>query len=174
MNINSYNFWLTILDAWRTKFSFELTREQACEILLDERKWDKDLQAFLEPSMKDLYFDDYDDFLYEVMKNNMEAKKMNKIIIKGDVILENCAEMPKFNGIIQIDGNLTIKLSHNTNIEDIREYTSKVADTIKMTGNSGAGPIEEVIIAGCCPHCGKELGSSGGGKCPHCGTALNC
>ena len=97
---------------------------------------------------------------------------INKITIKGDVLLENCAEMPKFNGIIEIDGNLTINPPQNTCNGDIREDIHKAADTIRMTGNSGAGPLEEVTTTRCCPHCYKFIDSSGNGKCPHCGTPL--
>ena len=55
---NIINFNLERLDKWRGKFSFPLSRNEAIEILLDERKFDTEINA------KDLWkCYDFDSFL---------------------------------------------------------------------------------------------------------------
>ena len=40
--IYRFNCWLERVDLWRNKFSAPLTREQAVEVILDQREWDEE------------------------------------------------------------------------------------------------------------------------------------
>ncbi len=49
------DFNLERLDEWKDKFSFPLTRKQACELLLDDRQWDKELKKYTKLDRRELY-----------------------------------------------------------------------------------------------------------------------
>jgi hypothetical protein len=47
-----FNCWLERVDSWREKFSDPLTREQAIEVILDEREWDEESGELLGETKK--------------------------------------------------------------------------------------------------------------------------
>lgn len=54
--------WLKELDMWRNKFKPVLSREQAKQVLLDTRTFNKRIGGYDEPVMGDLYWNGWDEF----------------------------------------------------------------------------------------------------------------
>jgi hypothetical protein len=65
-----HEFWVrTYLDKWREKFSFPLSRKQAAEILLDEKRWDDENKEYIDIEAKDIWgWVDAKSTLYKILK----------------------------------------------------------------------------------------------------------
>jgi hypothetical protein len=49
-----YSKWLERVEKWAGKFSFELTLDQAVEIILDDSDWDDFIEDFSDINLKDV------------------------------------------------------------------------------------------------------------------------
>ena len=67
INLLAYDAWLEDLDKWRNKFSFPLSRKQACEILVDNSKYEQD--DFVEPKMDTLFWFDWETFANKALED---------------------------------------------------------------------------------------------------------
>jgi len=68
INLAAYDAWLEYLDEWRNKFSFPLTRKQACEIIIDDRKYDSEKDDYTEPNMNNLFWHEWEQFAYKTLE----------------------------------------------------------------------------------------------------------
>jgi len=70
-----FKLWLTQLDKWRNKFTTPLTREQACEVLIDDCRYENG--DFIENDIKSLYWQDFEDFAYSIL-DKLRTTKIKK------------------------------------------------------------------------------------------------
>ena len=61
-----YEHWVKMLDEYRNKFTTPLTREQACEVILDDSKFENN--EFVEPKYRDLFIADFQVYGYTLLK----------------------------------------------------------------------------------------------------------